>query len=80
MPSTQATKLAKSSKTDEHCTPDSILRFAKLAMGVDYFDLDPATSKDNPTCATNFYTKEDDGLTKPWTGNVWVNPPFHQPQ
>jgi phage N-6-adenine-methyltransferase len=45
-------------------------------MGI-HFDLDVA----HPDCKTNVpatkvYTKEDDGLNKPWFGNVWMNPPF----
>jgi hypothetical protein len=29
--------------------------------------------------ATTYYTAEDDGRLKPWTGNVWLNPPYAQP-
>jgi phage N-6-adenine-methyltransferase len=25
---------------------------------------------------TNYWTKEDDALTKEWIGNCWMNPPF----
>jgi hypothetical protein len=42
-----------------------------------HFDLDPA----HPPFETNvpckrYYTETDDGLSKPWEGLVWVNPPF----
>lgn len=26
--------------------------------------------------ADRFYTRTDDGLTQPWTGTVWCNPPY----
>ena len=39
------------------------------------FDLDPAANVFNPTrLAAQGYTI--DGLTKPWTGRVWLNPPY----
>jgi hypothetical protein len=27
-------------------------------------------------CAAKSYTREDDGLSKPWNGLVWCNPPY----
>jgi len=39
-------------------------------------DIDPATSAGNPTGATIYYTKETDGLSKPWVGRLWLNPPY----
>ncbi len=40
------------------------------------FDLDPAAGCEPTPIADERYTKEDDGLTSPWFGNVWLNPPF----
>lgn len=42
------------------------------------FDLDPASPHDMETAvpATRKYTVFDDGLKKPWTGRVWLNPPY----
>lgn len=40
-----------------------------------YFDLDAAASPQN-TKAAKFFTEEDDGLTKPWFGSVFLNPPW----
>ncbi len=42
------------------------------------FDLD-AASTDNPFVvvpALKKYTIQDDSLTQPWSGRVWLNPPF----
>jgi len=37
-------------------------------------DLDAAASPHNAK-ATMFFTQEDNGLDRPWFGNVWLNPP-----
>lgn len=40
------------------------------------FTLDPCATKENAKCK-KFYTKEDDGLSKDWTGEVvFCNPPY----
>ena len=38
-------------------------------------DLDVAAAPRNAK-APRFYTREDDGLTQPWRGQVWCNPPY----
>lgn len=47
------------------------------AMGLQ-FDLDVAAPVGGPlhVPAANWYTAADDGLTQPWTGAVWCNPPY----
>ena len=41
------------------------------------FDLDPCASERQPwRTATVQYTVADDGLSKPWLGRVWCNPPY----
>lgn len=39
------------------------------------FTLDVAAAPHNAK-APEFYTRDDDGLARPWTGNVWCNPPY----
>lgn len=46
------------------------------ALGV-RFDLDPASpGAEHWVPADSVYTKQDDGLSQPWRGSVWLNPPF----
>lgn len=57
--------------TDEWLTPKEIL----YPLGA--FDLDPCAAINRPwDIAFENYTIEDDGLSKPWFGRVWCNPPF----
>lgn len=59
-------------ETDEWYTPPEI--FDALRME---FDLDPCSpGPQHWVPAERVYTKADDGLTKPWLGSVFVNPPF----
>lgn len=58
--------------TDEWYTPLSI--FAALRL---VFDLDPCSPDSAHWVPARFtYTKIQDGLTLPWFGTVFVNPPF----
>jgi phage N-6-adenine-methyltransferase len=59
--------------TDYYTPPEF---FSKLNEEF-HFDLDPCTSKSNPLGIKNFFTKEDDGLSKSWEGfTTYINPPF----
>ena len=62
--------------TVEWYTPAEIVEAAREVLGA--IDLDPASSETaNQTVkAEKFYTAADNGLDKPWSGRVWLNPPF----
>ena len=47
-----------------------------IADHIGGFDLDPASGCEPTPIAETTYTKTDDGLTSPWFGTVWLNPPF----
>jgi hypothetical protein len=47
-----------------------------LADAMDGFDLDPAAGCEPTPIADTRYTPDDGGLTSPWFGTVWLNPPF----
>ena len=56
---------------DEWLTPPEIL----WALGP--FDLDPCSPINRPwPTAAEHYTVADDGLSLPWIGRVWCNPPY----
>ena len=63
------------SDTEVWLTPPEIIR----ALG--QFDLDPcAATPPRPWgCATENYVRADNGLMKPWSGRVWLNPPYGGP-
>lgn len=58
-------------KSSTWLTPPSILK----ALGP--FDLDPACPVKMPwRTASKMLTPIDDGLVSPWSGRVWLNPPY----
>ena len=61
-----------SSKTDMWETPKWL--FDELDNEF-HFELDVCATVENAKCLS-FYTKEQDGLTLPWTGVCWCNPPY----
>ena len=71
--------VSNNSGENEWYTPECYIESARLVMGV--IHLDPASSEiANKTVNSNlFYTQEDDGLSKEWFGNIWMNPPYSQP-
>ena len=66
------TELMFSSKTDLWETPQDL--FDKLNNEF-HFTLDVCATPENAKC-DSFYTKEQDGLSQPWKGVVWCNPPY----
>ena len=62
---------------DEYYTPDYIVEASRQALG-GQIDLDPASCEmaQKTVRAKKYYTEEDNGLTKEWSGNVFLNPPF----
>jgi hypothetical protein len=59
--------------SDERYTPAWVFNGLGLR-----FDLDvahPADATTHVPCE-RYYTRDDDGLTAPWAGLVWCNPPF----
>ena len=73
---TSVQRLRKGSATDDWLTPPEIL----AALGP--FDLDPCVPETGPapwSTATSHYRPTEDGLTAPWFGFVWLNPPYSRP-
>lgn len=64
---------------NEWYTPGYLIEAARRVMGS--IDFDPASSEiANQTVRANaYYTIYTDGLSQDWRGNVWLNPPYSQP-
>jgi phage N-6-adenine-methyltransferase len=71
--------ISYNSGENEWYTPLKFIKSARNVMGS--ITLDPASSNEANEIvkAETIYTKEDDGLTKSWYGNIWLNPPYAQP-
>lgn len=62
-----------SSKSDEYSTPQDLFDSLNKEF---CFDLDPCGTENNHKCK-DFYTIEDNGLEKDWSGKrVFCNPPY----
>lgn len=75
-----AKQINQTSGDVEYYTPSAIVDAARRVMGC--IDLDPASSaKANERVgARGIFTVNDDGLSRPWTGRVWMNHPFGKVQ
>lgn len=77
-----------SRKVDEHgvpigdhrCTPKDIVDVALEAIGIEQFDLDPASNEHSIVAARFRWSGPkvggEDGLALPWFGNTWLNWPW----
>ena len=61
-----------SSATDDWSTPPDLFDACNRIFG---FTLDACAQPHNAKCL-KFYSPIDDGLAQPWTGTVWMNPPY----
>lgn len=61
-------------RTDIWLTPPTII---DALGGPLSFDLDPCAAVDQPwQTARQHFTATDNGLLKPWSGRIWLNPPY----
>ena len=67
---------AQGTSEEEWYTPAVFIEAAREAMGG--IDLDPASSAEAQATvgARRWYGKDTDGLTRPWDGRLWLNPPY----
>ena len=79
-PSTFADEASKTSKmavhfsaaSNEWATPQDFFDVLDAEFG---FTLDPCATAENAKCA-QYFTQSDDGLSQPWEGMVFMNPPY----
>ncbi len=64
------------SNSNEWYTPRVYLEAARATMGG--IDLDPASnaSANQLVKASIYYDQDSNGFDKPWSGRVWLNPPY----
>ena len=61
---------------NEWATPSEYIESSRLVMGS--IDLDPASNDyaQKTVKAIKYYTNKEDGLSKKWEGNIYLNPPY----
>lgn len=71
--------VSHNSGENEWYTPPEIIERARRAMGS--IDEDPASCEtaNSVVKASHYCDADADGLSQPWAGNVWLNPPYAQP-
>lgn len=62
--------------SDHWATPPLIVQNLESEFG--RFDLDPCCRAESAK-APAFFTPEEDGLSQPWRGRVFLNPPYSKP-
>lgn len=62
--------------SDHWATPPAIITALEAEFGA--FDLDPCCRPETAKAA-RFYTEHEDGLSQPWAGKVFLNPPYSKP-
>ena len=79
-PQQEQTRLSSFSGDNEWYTPSKYIELAREVLGV--IDLDPASNSfaQKTVKAKKFYSVEMNGLDKKWTGAVWMNPPYSNPE
>jgi phage N-6-adenine-methyltransferase len=65
---------------DEWYTPAAVIDLARDVLGG--IDLDPASNAEAQKIirAKRYFAQTDQGLSRPWPGRVWLNPPYSQPR
>lgn len=68
--------ISRNTGNDEWYTPSRFVEAARAVLGG--IDVDPASNDiaQKTVQAGTHFTKQDDGLNKPWPGRVWLNPPY----
>lgn len=71
-----ANRRTRNTGNNEWYTPDAHLDAAREVMGT--IDLDPAScwAAQRRVRAETYYDRSENGLSKPWHGTAWLNPPY----
>jgi phage N-6-adenine-methyltransferase len=69
-------KILFSSATDMWSTPQATF---DIYNAIHNFELDVCATHENAKCF-NYFTEQDDGLSKTWAGSCWMNPPYGDPE
>jgi phage N-6-adenine-methyltransferase len=74
------TRLNSYSGDNEWYTPSKYIEMARDVLGT--IDVDPASNVTAQATVRSdrYYTVDNSGLDKEWCGQVWMNPPYSQPE